>query len=73
MPNLAESSGDGSKNLIDVKGDRNQAICHNFGTASGNVGRDIEQSNDILGTLLCPQVCYSIECFECCISIRLIR
>jgi hypothetical protein len=39
---LAGSSGDGSKNLIDVKGDQIQVIDQNFGTAIGNVGRDIE-------------------------------
>lgn len=52
MPNLDDSSGDGSKNLIDVKGDPNLAIGHNFGTAIGNVGSDTEQGNDILDTLL---------------------
>jgi hypothetical protein len=37
MPDLAGSSGDGLKNSIDVKGDRNQAIGQNFGNAFGNV------------------------------------
>jgi hypothetical protein len=40
MPDLAGSSGDGSTNSIDVKGDRNQAIGQNFGTAIGNVQGD---------------------------------
>jgi hypothetical protein len=52
MPDLVGSGGDGSKNLIDFKGDHNLAIGQNFGTAIGNVGRDIEQDNDILNTLL---------------------
>jgi tetratricopeptide (TPR) repeat protein len=38
---LAGSSGDGSKNSIDVKGDRNLGINQNFGNAFGNVGRDV--------------------------------
>jgi tetratricopeptide (TPR) repeat protein len=37
MPDLAASSGDGSKNSIDVKGDRNLAIVQNFGNAFGNI------------------------------------
>jgi hypothetical protein len=39
---LAGSSGDGSKNSIDVKDDQIQVIEQNFGTAIGNVGHDIE-------------------------------
>jgi tetratricopeptide (TPR) repeat protein len=41
MPDLAGSSGDGSKNLIDVRGDRNQSIGQNFGTAIANVQGDV--------------------------------
>jgi tetratricopeptide (TPR) repeat protein len=41
MPDLAGSSGDGSKNSIDVKGDGNLGINQNFGNAFGNVGRDV--------------------------------
>jgi hypothetical protein len=41
MPDLAGSSGDGSKNSIGVKGDGNQAIGHNFGPAIANVQGDV--------------------------------
>jgi tetratricopeptide (TPR) repeat protein len=41
MPDLADSSGDGSTNSIDVKGDRNQSISQNFGTAIANVQGDV--------------------------------
>jgi tetratricopeptide (TPR) repeat protein len=37
MPNLVGSSGDGSKNSIDVKGDRNQVILDNSGIAIANI------------------------------------
>jgi tetratricopeptide (TPR) repeat protein len=37
MPNLADSSGDGSKNSIDVKGDRNQVVLDNSGIAIANI------------------------------------
>jgi hypothetical protein len=40
MTGLADSSGD-RVNSIKVKGDRNQIIPQNFGTAIGNVGRDV--------------------------------
>jgi tetratricopeptide (TPR) repeat protein len=41
MPDLAGSSSDGSNILIDVKGDRNQAIGQNFGNAFGNIEGDV--------------------------------
>jgi tetratricopeptide (TPR) repeat protein len=41
MPDLADSSGDGSTNSINVKGDHNQSISHNFGTALANVQGDV--------------------------------
>lgn len=41
MPDLAGFSGDGSKISIGVKGDGNQAIGHNFGTAIANVQGDV--------------------------------
>jgi tetratricopeptide (TPR) repeat protein len=41
MPDLAGSSGDGSKNSIGIKGDGNQAIGQNFAPAIANVQGDV--------------------------------